>query len=79
MIHGRHIMRETADVIMTRQTLADSRDPDCTLPNGLRPATCAGNGGRGPGALAGHNRMISGRQRFMRETADVIMTCQSPG
>jgi len=47
-------MRETADVIMTRQTLADSRDPDCTLPNGLRPATCAGNGGRGPGALAGH-------------------------
>ena len=72
-----YFMRETVDVILTRQTLADSRDPDCTWPNGLRPAACVGNGGRGPGVLAGHNRMINGRQRFMWETADVIVTCQS--
>jgi len=72
-----YFMLETVDVIVTRQTLVDSRDPDCTWPNGPRPAACARNGGRGPDALAGHNRMISGRQIFMRETADVIVTCQS--
>jgi len=27
-------------------------NPFCTWPNGLRPATCAGNGGRGPGAVS---------------------------
>ena len=70
-------MLETVDVIVTRQTLVDSRDPDCTWPNGPRPAACARIGGRGPDVLAGHNLMISGLQIFMRETADVIVTCQS--
>ena len=45
-------------------------------PMACGPLLGAGIGGRSPDVLAGHHRMISGRQMYMQETADVTVTCQ---